>query len=107
VFNKDKNNIQSLLKKFEEIEFELDERYKSKESMIRSNTEDLSNSKLWKSYKVSIKILILSWIEESVKIKSLISEIRERKTKVDIKLNELGIFLKTYFLNSKILFNLI
>ena len=78
--------------------------------MIRSNTKDLSNFKLWKSKwenKVSIKILILSWNEESKKIKSLISEIRERKTKVDIKLNELGIFLKTYFLNSKILFNLI
>ena len=78
--------------------------------MIRSNTKDLSNFKLWKSKwenKVSIKILILSWNEESKKIKSLISEIRERKTRVDIKLNELGIFLKTYFLNSKILFNLI
>jgi hypothetical protein len=112
-FNKDKHKIQSLLKKFEEIEVELDERYKSKESMILLNSEDLSNSKLWKSKwkneenKVSFKILILSWIEESEKIKSLITEIRERKSKVDKKLNELGIFLKTYFLNSKILFNLI
>jgi hypothetical protein len=91
---------------------ELGERYESNESIIRSNTEDLS-SNIWKSKwkneenKFAFKILILSWIEESVKIKSLISEIRERKSKVDKKLNELGILLKINLLNSKILFNLI
>jgi hypothetical protein len=42
-FNKDKHTIQSLLEKFEEIEFELVERYESKESIIRSNKSIVSD----------------------------------------------------------------
>jgi hypothetical protein len=101
-FNKDKHNIQSLLKKFEEIELELVERYESKESIIRSNKQlvfEFESETNWKFEKGRIECLsmiptMLSEIEESIKIHRLISEIRERKSKVDEMLKELGIKLR-------------
>jgi hypothetical protein len=100
-FNKDKHTIQSLLEKFEEIEFELVERYESKESIIRSNksiVSDIESETNWEFEECRIGWLntipaMLSEIEESSKIQSLISEIRERKSKVDERLKELGIKL--------------
>ena len=77
------------------------ERYESKESIIRSNKRlvfTFENEINWDIEEGKIECLsmiptLLSEIEESNKIHRLISEIRERKCKVDERLKELGIKL--------------
>jgi hypothetical protein len=100
-----KYKIQSLLKKFEEIELELDKRYKSYKEIIEINEDLLLYIKCgnfpyttWKSDEHSKAKHLKDWtsiliseIEKSQKIISLIPEIRERKWKLDQRLQELGI----------------
>jgi hypothetical protein len=99
-----KYKIQSLLKKFEEIELELDERYKSYKEIKESNDDTLLFIKCgnfpyvtWESDEHKAKHLkdrtrgLIIEIEKSQKIISLIPEIRERKWKLDQRLQELGI----------------
>ena len=76
-FNKDKHKIQSLLKKFEEIERELVIRYSFKVNLINSLR--------------SIQFIKVN--EEAKKIQSSILEIRERKRKVSKRFKELGVKL--------------
>ena len=95
---KDIHNIQILLTKFEDIEMELDERYESKKYHILTNEDMLYHVSGCKpGYERDINWLLknqsimLSGIEEAKKVQSLISELKERKSKVDQRLEELGI----------------
>ncbi len=101
---KDKYKIQNLLKKFEEIELELDERYKFKDITIEQNDHALVYIKAgnfqyltWESDEHKAEELkkttsrVIAETKECKKIQSLISEIRERKRKVDQRLKELGV----------------
>jgi translation initiation factor 2B subunit (eIF-2B alpha/beta/delta family) len=85
----DKHNVQILLTKFEEIEMELDERHESKVSMIKTCEVLLSDLRGWNEAR------LLAELKEAKKVQSLISELKERKSKVDQRLKELGI--KFYF----------
>jgi hypothetical protein len=92
-FNKDK--IKSLLKKFEEIEYEL-KPIQSLNELIRdkyknhvTRIDDLFNKK--DNSDQVIERIIMWELEESKKILRLISEIKERKRKVDQRLKEIGI----------------
>ncbi len=83
----------SLIKKFEDFELDLSKRFTSKESII-SSIKLLLTGITYPS-----RILIrLSEIEEAKEIQRLITEIRERKTKVDERIKEIGInFFKYNF----------
>ena len=84
-FNKDKHNIQNYLKKFEEIELDLSERFSSNESIIRTLKSSLTGN-----MSPDCIPIMLSEIEEAKQIQRMITEIRERKTKVDERIRELG-----------------
>jgi hypothetical protein len=90
-FNKDKHNIQNLINKFDDIELELSKRFRSKESIIR-----VFKTLLTGNINPSWIPIYLSEIEEAKKIQRMIIEIRERKSKVDERIKELGI---NFFLN--------
>jgi hypothetical protein len=98
-FNNDKHKIQSLLQKFEDIELEL-KRVNESNVFIR----DVSKSKLFRinlnKQEYSKEIIkqipdLMSEFEDSKRIVSLISEIQERRRKVEQRFKELGI--KFYF----------
>ena len=93
-FNKDKHNIQNLIKKFEDFEFSLSNRFSSKESIISVIKESLTGN-----INPDCIPIMLSEIEEAKKIQKLITGIRERKTKVDERIKELGLrfFFKLKF----------
>jgi hypothetical protein len=82
---RDKHNIQILLTKFEEIEMELDERHESKVSMIKVCEDFLSDLRGWNEARM------LAQLKEAKKVQSLISELKERKSKVGKRLEDLGI----------------
>ncbi len=95
---KDIHNIQILLTKFEDIEMELDQRYESKKYNILTYEDILSHfSGCEPGYERNINWLLknqpimLSGIEEAKKVQSLISELKERKSKVGKRLEDLGI----------------
>jgi hypothetical protein len=85
-FNKDKHNIQNLIKKFEDFELSLSKRFRSKETIISVIKELLTGN-----ISPDCIPIRLSEIEEAKKIQNLITGIRERKTKVDERIKELGI----------------
>ena len=84
-FNKEKHNIQNYLKKFEEIELDLSKRFSSNESIIRTLEITLTSNMSPDCIPIT-----LSKIEEAKQIQRMIAEIRERKTKVDERIRELG-----------------
>ncbi len=90
-----KDKIKSLLKKFEEIEYEL-KPIQSLNELIRdkyknhvTRIDDLFNKK--DNSDQVIERIIMWELEESKQILRLISEIKERKRKVDQRLKEIGI----------------
>ena len=93
-FNKDKHSIQNLIKKFEDFEFSLSKRFRSKESII-----SVIKGLLTGNINPDCIPIRLSEIEEAKKIQKLITGIRERKTKVDERIKELGLrfFFKLKF----------
>jgi hypothetical protein len=84
-YNKDRHNIQNLIKKFEDFELSLSKKFTSKELIISSHKSLMTGH----TYPSWIPIW-LSEIEEAKEIQRLITEIRERKTKVDERIKELG-----------------
>ena len=93
-FNNNKHKIQSLLQKFEDVELELElisksndgrrDLWKSRLSKINLNKQELSE-------KIIKQIPdLMSHIEDSKRIVSLISEIQERRRKVEQRFKELG-----------------
>ena len=106
-FNKDKQEIQRLLQKFEDIEREvhfIEEISKSLVDII--NQEKNHNSEQKMDGKIMSRIVVLNNdLKEFEKLLSLISEIKDRKIKVDQRLKDLGIKVcfKYHFYYNKIL----
>jgi hypothetical protein len=89
-FNKDKEKIQSLLKIFREIEYNLDSRNSFATDIKRLFEKDVSNiSSSEEKYSEQL-IFQLNVLEKINKFQNLLSDIRERKSQVDKRVKELG-----------------
>jgi hypothetical protein len=93
-FNKNRIRIEDRLKKFEDIEWDLYQRYRYKEGLIYMNELFISRHDLKGEHKEGLieKIQKMKLeIKESINIQRLILELQERKSKVYKRIEELGI----------------
>jgi hypothetical protein len=93
-FNKNRIRIEDRLKKFEDIEWDLYQRYRYKESYIFMNELFISRTDVKGEDKEGLieKIQEMKLeIKEAINIQRLILELQERKSKVYKRIEELGI----------------
>jgi hypothetical protein len=93
-FNKNRIRIEDRIKKFEDIEWDLYQRYRYKESYIFMNELFISRTDVKGEDKEGLieKIQEMKLeIKEAINIQRLILELQERKSKVYKRIEELGI----------------
>ena len=93
-FNKNRIRIEDRIKKFEDIEWDLYQRYRYREGLIFMNELFISRTDVKGEDKEGLieKIQEMKLeIKEAINIQRLILELQERKSKVYKRIEELGI----------------